>query len=72
MGFISYGLLYVVLCDSADGLWEEDIGAKVGVGKWLGASDMYIADVRVFLKIGEMHVQLIKTWLLTKYFEMES
>lgn len=31
--FISRGLLYIVLCDSADGLWEEDVGAKVGVGK---------------------------------------
>lgn len=31
--FISCGLLYIVLCDSADGLWEEDVGAKVGVGK---------------------------------------
>lgn len=70
--FISRGLLYVVLCDSADGLWEEDVGAKVGVGKWLDASDTYVADVRLFLKTGEMHVQLIKTWVLIKHFEMEN
>lgn len=31
--FIRCSLLYIVLCDSADGLWEEDVGAKVGVGK---------------------------------------
>lgn len=60
------------MCDCADGLWEEDVGAKVGVGKLLDTSDTYIADARLFLKTGGIHVELIKTCLVIKHFEMEN
>lgn len=48
--FISRGLLYIVLCDSADGLWEEDVRAKVGVGKWLDVSYAYMLLMLGFLE----------------------
>ena len=72
MNLLAVGCFYVVLCEYVDVLWEEDVGAKIGFGKCLYASDTYNADVRLFLETGETHMQLIKAWLLMKHFEMEN
>lgn len=72
MSLLAVGCFYVVLCEHVDVLWEEDVGVKIGFGKCLHASDTYNADVRLFLETGEVHMQLIKAWLLIKQFEMEN
>jgi len=66
------GCFYVVLYAYVDVLWEENVGAKMGLGKCLHASDTCNTDVRFFLETGEMRMQLIKAWLLIKLFETES